>query len=604
MPDIDLEVEISRQSGSTYNTSCRLDYRNNNALPVATRDTATFNFQELNRLIDERRLTEYGHVLVTTLFAGAERNVEREYERAYELAQGDSCIRLRLMIDDDCPELHNCLWETMADPLSTGNELISTSPKIYFSRVLRHGKPHQFVLRDRSRVRALVMIADPIAKGSDQWTDKIDVNLERERALAAVGGLNPIILASVPETPGNASLMTLTRELESNSYDLLYIVCHGTYNELIPDTVLRFEGADGHVDFVTGNAFVTTFERLSNPPTIVILCSCDTAGPGAQRSESLLAALGPRLAQAGVPAVIAMQGKLATDTARLFFPKLFGELLNEGVVDRAMALARAEIREQPDFYVPVLYHRLRAGRIWYAGDEPVESADSINWRALITSLHEGRSAIILGSALLDSYLGSQAELATQLAHQSSYAFSDSERDDLAMVGQFVENVLGRDNLETLVLRENLRQLMRERRADLPELQGANRRDEILASQTPHLELKRLLQIIWRQYGGKDPYSLIAELPFRAYLSTNCDTLLENALSNADYRLSSGSVVKKKPKIWRCGLAVPTTVTEERFDSSGQAQPTPAEPLLAYLYGEPRPTQRNGDHGEGFLSAAD
>ena len=76
----------------------------------------------------------------------------------------------------------------------------------------------------------------------------------------------------------------------------------------------------------------------------------------------MLAALGPRLAEAGVPAVLAMQGNISVATISRFMPVFFRELQRDGQIDRAMAAARAAVRDRHDWWAPALFMRLRSGR--------------------------------------------------------------------------------------------------------------------------------------------------------------------------------------------------------------------------------------------------
>ena len=56
-------------------------------------------------------------------------------------------------------------------------------------------------------------------------------------------------------------------------------------------------------------SFVAEVQRLSVPPNLIILVSCNTAGDGAaavSASDGGFLSLGPRLIRAGVPAVLAI----------------------------------------------------------------------------------------------------------------------------------------------------------------------------------------------------------------------------------------------------------------------------------------------------------
>ncbi|NJL35128.1 MAG: CHAT domain-containing protein, partial [Chloroflexaceae bacterium] len=118
---------------------------------------------------------------------------------------------------------------------------------------------------------------------------------------------------------------------------------------------------------VSGNELVERLNELPTLPRLVVLASCQSAGSGSvgRDTEQTLAALGPRLAEAGIPAVLAMQGNVALLTLEHFMPAFFRELQRDGLVDRAMTAARSLVRDANDWWMPVLFMRLRSGRIWY-----------------------------------------------------------------------------------------------------------------------------------------------------------------------------------------------------------------------------------------------
>ena len=70
-----------------------------------------------------------------------------------------------------------------------------------------------------------------------------------------------------------------------------------------------------------GTELVTRLRDLRQPPRLVVLVSCQSAGAGA---GDALDALGPRLGEAGVPAVLAMHGNVTMQTADAFMPSFFG----------------------------------------------------------------------------------------------------------------------------------------------------------------------------------------------------------------------------------------------------------------------------------------
>ena len=131
--------------------------------------------------------------------------------------------------------------------------------------------------------------------------------------------------------------------------DILYLVCHGA---LIDGNkpMLYLVGEDGKTQAVPGNDLVTRISDLDRPPRLVVLASCQSAGSGDDahsNDEGALAALGPRLTETSVPAVVAMQGNVTIGTAAAFMQVFFKQLQMDGQIDRAMAAARGAVSDRP-----------------------------------------------------------------------------------------------------------------------------------------------------------------------------------------------------------------------------------------------------------------
>lgn len=139
-------------------------------------------------------------------------------------------------------------------------------------------------------------------------------------------------------------------------------MCHGIVGQ--QGAVLWLEDEAGNAASVTGEDFAARLGALERIPSLVVLCSCQSAGAGNPARDALVA-LGPMLAKEGVPAVLAMQGKLSMSAATQFIPEFFRQLAEHGEVDRATASARAKIMDSPDWWIPVVFTRLNNARIWY-----------------------------------------------------------------------------------------------------------------------------------------------------------------------------------------------------------------------------------------------
>lgn len=258
-------------------------------------------------------------------------------------------LRLQLHLDPAAPELHGLCWETLRHPL-TGAPLL-TSQQIWFSRYLGSADWSPVDLARPSLLRALGVIAAP----SDLAAYKLsEINREEvNTARAALDGFDAGVLS-----PGAATAARLGAALRAGC-ELLYLVAHGAMVEGRP--YLWLERDDGRAHVVSGDELALRIGELQRRPLLAVLLSCQSAGRGA---EEVAVALGPRLVAAGVPAVVAMQGNLSVETAATFAPALFRALRADGQIDRAVTEARAAVRDRPDWWAPVLFSRLRDGRIW------------------------------------------------------------------------------------------------------------------------------------------------------------------------------------------------------------------------------------------------
>ena len=127
-------------------------------------------------------------------------------------------------------------------------------------------------------------------------------------------------------------------------------------------------------------------------PQLVFLAACDSA----KRPEDAISAfvgLGPRLVEAGVPAVVAMQDKVDMRIARDLTSSFYRELFQHGQVDRALNTARAKWFKVEEFgwAIPVLFLRLTDGRLFAEPELPSHSSE----RARRTNGPAGHAGAVL-----------------------------------------------------------------------------------------------------------------------------------------------------------------------------------------------------------------
>ena len=311
----------------------------------------------------EPDMARYGEALTALLCADA--RVATALGKAIAAAQGAAApLRLRLDLDERDPALHALRWEALRDPSAPGRPLLG-SERVRLSRFLGSSDMEPVRLRDRAELRALIVVANPAGLASFQLAP-LDVYGEVERAQAALGALPSTVVAQSEGRP--ATLGAIVEALREGPA-ILYLVAHGT---LLGDTpYLWLENDQGKVARVSGQTLVEQLQALERRPALVVLGSCQSGGNGS--AGGALAALGPRLVAAGIPAVLAMQGDVAQASVARFMPVFFRELLRDGQVDRATAAGRAALADGEDWWQPVLWVRVADGRLWADAEPPVAS---------------------------------------------------------------------------------------------------------------------------------------------------------------------------------------------------------------------------------------
>jgi CHAT domain len=362
-----LEVNVHRRHNGSYSIVLRCTPPGGD-VDISRVGEAQFDFERLRA--SELDTLPYATLLTNGLFKDPA--VALAFGEARSTAQAlEASLRIQLGIESNAPELQNLHWETLLDPRD-GSYLFA-GEQVLFSRYLSSQDWQPVNLRPQTPVTALVVIANP-ANLSEFQLMPVDVEGELKRAQTSMRGIGMTTLAS----GGTATLNNLAGRLRDGGHDILYLVCHGSMVDGEP--WLWMEGEAGNVARVPGSNLVARLKELRRRPRLVVLASCKSAGPGDggnTSADSALVALGPRLAGAGIPAVLAMQGSVSMETVADFMPVFFRELLRDGQIDRAVAVARGEVGDRPDFWMPVLFMRLKSGRIWQdapGSDDPVAKA--------------------------------------------------------------------------------------------------------------------------------------------------------------------------------------------------------------------------------------
>lgn len=355
----ELIISLFRRNEDYYGVRLVFNCGDSDTEVCLTRDQVAFqlDFQFLQKVrIDT---SAYGQALSDSLFA--EPNVRSGFAAGRAKASAlDLQLHVRLRIEANAEELHNLYWETLYDPEEM--RPLFRGERVYFSRFMSGSDSRPVRFKQEGAFKALAVISSPTDLSE---YDLADLDVEHEQQLAEMG-LAQTTIRTLP-SGGSARIDLILAQLRGNC-DIFYLVCHGMLKDDVP--WLWLENESGRTARVNGNELAEQFSELHHVPRLVILISCESAG-SSEKNSSFHCALGPRLVRAGVPAVLAMQGCISAETMKRFLPTFFEELRLQGYLARAMAIARGSVRDRSDWWMPVLYSRLKSGRLWIPPDNPV-----------------------------------------------------------------------------------------------------------------------------------------------------------------------------------------------------------------------------------------
>ncbi len=494
---------------------------------------------------------EYGKKLAEFVFESAEIR-ERFGETKAAFESRGMPIRLRVQISSSLAELHGVSWELMRDPKT--ETALATSERIVFSRFILSQDWRVIKLRPKSELRALIAVSSPSDLADSNLTP-VDTEGEIARARESLAGIQATVV-------GNDQPLTLNRLVEAirQGVDILYLVCHGEIARRTGPCLLMQE-EDGTTAKVSASDVAQRIGELMEVPRLIFLASCESAGKEyGDRGQAAQIALAPRLAEAGVPAIVAMQGKISMETVKRALPIFFTEMLKDGQIDRAMAVARGLVRERFDAWIPALFLRLKSGRIWYEPGFAGGSKEEFQkWSSICSRVQKGQFIPILGPELGEDVFGGTRELASELADKYAFPLAAHDRTDLAKVTQFISASQDRDFAQEKVQNQFLLQLSK--RLD----QGTNGNSKRTLPEFLDMALERC------RADENHPYRILADLPAAIYLNASPETMLYRSLK------ATGKNPEAVFCSWR-GKEVPKQPQPKALT------PTPETPWVYHVFG--------------------
>lgn len=568
----ELEVSFHLRDERRYSVEFRYDSPENQAGILSEPYLVEFDWEQLNSLVLD--VKQYGAALSSMFFS--DDGIRKQFAKALARINNESALRIRLYLRRVTPLLHNVLWETLEDPTCPEHRTLATDERVLLSRFLSSWDFRPVHLQSRDNLRALVAIANPRGIEKQQVAGRrlssVDAAGEWKRLSTALGRISKQNLSN----DGPVSINHITTKLR-DGFDIFVLVCHGALVDGEP--LLWLENEEGDIARVMGIDLVLRLKDMKDPPRLIVLCSCQSSGVADQvRSDDkgALAALGPRLAEAGIPAIVAMQDNIRMDTASAFLRVFFEELMEDSQIDRAMAVARSSIyHDQPDWWVPVLITRLKRGRVW--GKPPTSDVNSFEkWGGLILDIKQRKCTPIIGPDLVTPMFGSSAEIAKRWAEKYDFPMSPQDRDSLPQVAQYLSYYQTPNFMFSELTRHICMFLKRTYPDQLTDLPA-----DVVNCNAGNFNLDKIISHVGAQLrrdNERDVFRMLAALPFPIYINTNRDNLLFDALTEAN----------KKPRMDVCRW----TVFEEDqegwppsiFVDEPGYRPTVEEPLVFHLFG--------------------
>ncbi len=351
--------------------------------------------------------------------------------------QANPFCRVRLRIDDKAPELQALPWELMAEQMAAQPRLhLAAADATPFSRYIAGvWQPGSAVLQRPLRMLAVVAAPPDLA---DLGLAPLDAAAELAVLRQAAGDLE-LEITPFPIDPAEPVHLGRAggRAAQGLPHPPLRGARHGgcAQRRALPHPGRRSKQGGAGGGYGDRRAAGPAYERRQHAagrPAAVCVPGClpgrrdrrrrrcrrrrptwrrGPAGGGLARPG--LAAL---LVQAGVPAVLAMRTEVRVDTSQLLRRTFYTSLLQQGCVDLAANAARSAVLTGglPDYGAPVLYMRLREGRLLGTRGQVLGDQGDSFWNTLLANIADGECTPFLGPGVTADLLPSTDELARRL----------------------------------------------------------------------------------------------------------------------------------------------------------------------------------------------
>ena len=264
--------------------------------------------------------------------------------------------RLRLRIDESLPELAALPWESMY----AGDLMLAASDQILFSRNLpvKWADPCLDISRP---LKVLIVVANPEDIFTQYQLPPLDAPEEKLILTQALKQQTQReVQLHMIKSP--VTLDRLRRAARAG-YDFMHVIGHGYVNPRSGTSGIILENANRRSRAVSWPQFAQLFAQISDVPALMYFSVCQRTS---QQFDSQPQALPSAMIRAGIPAVVAMQDRIAITANRVLTQQFYADLLEHGSVDLALQAARAAVlsKELKGAETPVMYTQVPSGRLW------------------------------------------------------------------------------------------------------------------------------------------------------------------------------------------------------------------------------------------------
>ncbi|MFD4629255.1 CHAT domain-containing protein [Streptomyces sp. NPDC058284] len=356
--------------------------------------------------------------------------VEAAFDRAQRMRPARG-LRIRF---DLPPELRGLPLETLCAPPGSPQQTLALNYGHSLARSLPGGSLAQRLPEatdEPSVIRLLVACASPRGLAPLRVAEEVAA-LRQDLPEVAV---QLTVLERTTRARLDAALGT-----HSELPTAVLLIAHGSYDEEIGKGVVALETGSGGVDRVPADLLSATLLNARRLRLVVLnLCS------GADSSHlEPFSGIAQALIGGGVPAVVAMRGRVSDVSAGAFSPELLKGIAANKSVDEAMAAARLRIYHQPEhtaveWATPALFLHEGCRQGWLFKAREVRD-DEFGAGAVADPLREGAdalrtfqspvghvgSAVLIGAARFQRDLG-HWEQVQRILRTPTQIYADEQR---------------------------------------------------------------------------------------------------------------------------------------------------------------------------------